>query len=102
MRRALHIIAAIIIVILVVGLYKAKSDASKARAHVHALERQIADTQADMRALRAEIARLESPEHIAELAAQHTALQPGRAGQALPERAIDTALPPPQMRRASP
>ena len=98
MKRALNIFMAALIVVLAVGLYKAKSDASKARAHVLELERQIADTQADMRALRADIARLESPEHIAELAAANTQLEPGRAGQALPERAMDSALPPPQQR----
>ncbi|HVZ99969.1 MAG TPA: hypothetical protein VG841_06610 [Caulobacterales bacterium] len=98
MRRALHIVMALIIVVLAVGLYKSKSDASKARAHVRQLEAQIADTQADMRALRAEIARLESPAHVAALTAARTELQPGRAAQAQPESAIDTALPAPQRR----
>ena len=101
MRRWLHVLGVIVIVVLVVGLYKAKTDASAARAHVRELENQIADTQADMRALRAEIARLESPEHVQELAAQHTELQPGRGGQTLPESAMDAKLPPPRTHGAS-
>ncbi|MES1200578.1 MAG: hypothetical protein ABUS57_03925 [Pseudomonadota bacterium] len=102
MRRWLHILAIVIIVVLVVGLYKAKTDASAARTHVQQLEREIADAQADMRALRAEIARLESPENVSALTAQRTNLQPGKGGQALPESAMDAKLPPPRQHGATP
>lgn len=92
-RRALHILAAIIIVVLAVGLYKAKSDAAKAQAHVRALEAEIDTAEADLRALRGEIARLESPARIARLAEQHLGRNPGSASAALPERAIAARLP---------
>ena len=75
--RALQIVAAILVVVLVVGLYKAKSDASKAEAHVRQLHSEIADTEAANRALNAEIAHLESPERVEQLAQEHLALRRG-------------------------
>lgn len=98
MRRALHALAVVIIVVLVVGLYKAKTDASKSAAHVRQLETQISDAQADLRALRAEIAHLESPERVEALAERHLDLELNRDARALPEDAIDTALPQPRER----
>lgn len=101
MRRALHIAALVIIALLTVGLYKAKTDAAQARAHVTQLEHDIADTQADMRALRAEIAHLETPEHVEQLAQQQLGLHPGGESAALPESAIETHLPTPQAPRVN-
>ncbi|MGE0594979.1 MAG: hypothetical protein AB7P07_01325 [Hyphomonadaceae bacterium] len=95
-RRSLHLIAALVIVALAIGLYKAKTDAARAEAHVRDLRSQIAETEADMRALRAEIAHLESPARVEDLAGRHLELDIGGAGQALPERAITRSLPPPQ------
>ena len=96
MRRALHIVAVVVIAVLVVGLYKAKTDAQQARARVALLEQNIADTQADMRALRAEIAHLESPARVEALAQSELHLQPGGSSAALPESAIDAHLPAPR------
>jgi cell division protein FtsL len=95
-RRTLHIIAAILIVVLAVGLYKAKTDAAKAQAHVRDLESQIEDAEAGMRALRAEIAHLESPERVEGLAERHLGLNVGAESGALPESAIDQRLPAPR------
>ena len=99
MRRVLHIVAVVIIAVLAVGLYKAKTDAVQARAHVAALERSIADAQADMRALRAEIAHLESPARVEALAQSQLHLRPGGESAALPQSAIETRLPAPQPQR---
>ncbi len=96
MRRWLNALAAVVIVLLAVGLYKAKTDAAKARGHVRELQTSIADTQADMRALRAEIAHLESPARVEDLAEQHLDLQTGSEARALPESAMDSALPAPR------
>lgn len=96
MRRALHIVAVIIIVALAIGLYKAKTDAAQARAHVAQLERDIADAQADMRELRAEIAHLESPARVEALAQSQLGMRPGGESAALPESAIDANLPAPR------
>jgi cell division protein FtsL len=95
MKRWLHAIAVVIIVVLAVGLYKAKTDASKAAAHVRELETQIGDAQSDLRALRAEIAHLESPARVEALADRHLELERGRQSTALPESAIEDALPAP-------
>jgi cell division protein FtsL len=92
LRRALHVLAVIIIIVLAVGLYRAKSDASKTEAHVRALQTEIAEREAGLRALRAEIAEQESPENIERLAEQHGAVV-GSESSALPESQIDDRLP---------
>ncbi|GAM98444.1 hypothetical protein U91I_02077 [alpha proteobacterium U9-1i] len=99
LRRTLHIIAAVLIVVLAIGLYKAKSDAARTEAHVRALEREASDTEADMRRLRAEIAGLETPERVEALAEEELGMRVGSEGRALPQAAIDDRLPAP---RASP
>ena len=101
MRRWLHIVAALIVALLAVGLYKAKTDAARTEARVRALEIEIADTEADMRALRARIAQAESPANIAALADAHLQIEAGAQGQALPSRAIDSRLPAPGRRAAA-
>ena len=93
---AARIGAGLLIVVLVIGLYKAKADASKTEAHVRALQTQIADREAQMRALRAEIAQLESPARIEALAERHLGVAPGDETAALPEASIDTRLPAPR------
>jgi len=95
-RRSLHILAAVVIVLLAVGLYKAKSDASKAQAHVRELQNQIGDTEADMRALRAEIAHLESPARVQDLAERELGVHVGSESVALPESQINERLPAPR------
>ena len=96
MRRWLHGIALVLIVVLAVGLYKAKTDAARTRTHVRELESQIAEAQSDMRALRAEIAHLESPARVEQLAQQQLGMRPGVESAALPESAIDQQLPAPR------
>lgn len=96
MKRALHIVMALLVVVLVVGLYKAKTDAAQTEAHVRQLQHQIADEESDQRAMKAEIAHLESPEHVQALTQDHLELAPGAQGQALPASAIDQRLPAPR------
>jgi cell division protein FtsL len=93
MRRTLQVLAGVLIVALVIGLYKEKTDAAAARAHVRALQTEIAAAQADMRALRAEIAHLESPGRVEALAERHLDLKSGAEAETLPETAIDRSLP---------
>jgi cell division protein FtsL len=95
-RRALHIVAAVLIVLLAVGLYKAKTDAAKAETRVRELQTQIEETEADLRALRAEIAHLESPARVEDLAQRHLGLAPGAERAPLPAAEIDRRLPPAQ------
>jgi cell division protein FtsL len=93
-KRAFQIAAAVLILVLVVGLYRAKTEAGSARARVHALQTEITETQADIRELRAETAALETPARIEALAERRN-MQIGAQARALPERAIDEALPAP-------
>jgi cell division protein FtsL len=95
LKRALFIGAGVLIAVLVIGVYKAKTDAQKTEARVHELQAQVEETEADLRALRAEIAHLESPERIEQLAEQHLGVTPGGESAALPEEALNT-LPPPR------
>jgi cell division protein FtsL len=93
LTRLLQILAAVLIVVLVIGLYKAKTDASKTRAHVRELQTQVESSEADLRELRAEIAHLESPARVEELAKQHLHMTPGDQNPALPEGQMDQRLP---------
>lgn len=94
--RAVQIGAGLLIAVLVIGLYKAKTDAAKTEAHVRALQTEITESEAELRALRAEIAHLESPARIEALAERHLGVTPGIETPALPEAAIDARLPAPR------
>lgn len=96
MRRLWHIIGIALVVALVVGLYKAKSDAARTQNHVRELESEVGVEGARVRALRAEVARLESPENIERLARERLGAQPGAESNTFPERALADRLPPPR------
>lgn len=96
--RAAQIGAGLLIALLIIGLYKAKTDAAKTEAHVRALELQISETEARLRALRAEIAGQETPERIEALARRHLGPHALEETPALPEAAIDQRLPAPKAR----
>ncbi len=94
-RLAFNVVAGLLVAALAVGLYKSKTDAARTEAHVRELQAKIADTQADLRALRADIAHAESPANIEALAEQRLGLVVGEQGAALPETAIEQRLPAP-------
>mgnify|MGYP002624209730 FL=1 len=96
LRRGFYAVAVVIIAALAVGLYKAKTDAARTETHVRQLQRQIEDSEADLRALRAEIANLESPARIESLAESHLGVAPGSESVALPESQIGQRLPAPR------
>jgi cell division protein FtsL len=99
LRRGLYAVAGLIIVALAIGLYKAKTDAARTEANVRDLQQQIEQSQADLRALRAEIAELESPARIEALAEDRLGVVVGSEGAAMPESALSERLPPPQRPR---
>jgi cell division protein FtsL len=98
--RALQIAAAVVVVALAIGLYRAKSDAAKTEAHVRELQEEIADREAAMRELRAEIAERESPANVEAMAEQRLGAVVGSESAALPEQAIDDRLPAPRAQKA--
>ncbi len=96
LRRILQIAAALLVVALAIGLYKAKTDAARTEARVRALQHQISEGESDLRVLRAEIAELERPERIETLAEDRLGAVVGSESAALPESAIGQRLPAPQ------
>lgn len=84
-------------VVLIAGLYFVKTRAAQARSHVRSLEHTVAQEEASVRMLRAEIAHLENPERLRSLADKHLNLQPvdaertltlEQAAQALPKKSV--------------
>lgn len=97
--RGLQIAAAVLIVALAIGLYRAKSDAARTQAHVRELQQEIEEREAALRELRAEIAERESPANVERLAEDRLGASPGSAGAPLPETEIARRLPAPQAPR---
>ncbi|HYD86578.1 MAG TPA: hypothetical protein VEA80_03820 [Vitreimonas sp.] len=97
--RMLQIIAAVVIVVLAVGLYRAKSDAARTQAHVRELQNEIEAREAALRELRAEIAERESPANVEQLAQDRLGVAPGSANATLPEGEIARRLPAPERAR---
>lgn len=95
LRRALLGLPVIVIILLAVGLYRAKLDAARTEAEVRTLQGRIADTEDELRALRAEIAHLESPQRVEALAREHLGADVGSQAAALPESEMDRRLPAP-------
>lgn len=100
LKRWFQIAAAVLVVVLAIGLYRAKSDAAKTEADVHRLNAEITEREARLRELRAEIAEGESPARIEDLNNRELGLVVGSEGQALPEREIANRLPAPQQQKA--
>jgi len=97
--RLFQIVGAILVIVLAIGLYRAKSDAAKTEAHVRELRQEIADREAAMRELRAEIAERESPANVEALAEERLGVVVGSESAALPEAAIAERLPAPQAQK---
>lgn len=96
LKRWFQIAAALLVVVLAVGLYRAKSDAARTETEVHRLNSEIAEREARLRELRAEIAEGESPARIESLNEQRLGLVVGGESAALPEAEIARRLPAPQ------
>ncbi|MEP3892371.1 MAG: hypothetical protein ABJN69_18060 [Hellea sp.] len=75
-RRMTGFLLFLIGVALTVGLYYVKTRAQTARKHAVKIERQIAQEEASLRVLRAEIAYLENPDRLKSLSEAYLGLQP--------------------------
>jgi cell division protein FtsL len=100
MSKTFNIIAAALIVLLAVGLYKAKTEADIARARVSTLEAQVEQARAQVKSLSAESAYLENPDRIEKLANRQLGLKQAALGQHRPLSDLDAALPPPSPAKA--
>jgi hypothetical protein len=96
LKRWLQIAAGVVIVVLAVGLYRAKSDAARTEAEVRRLNGEIAEREARVRELRADIAEQESPARIERLNEQRLGYAVGSESASLPEADIARRLPAPQ------
>jgi cell division protein FtsL len=102
MGKTFNIIAACLIVILAVGLYKAKSEADRMRAEVAKLEAEVATARSEVKTMAAEAAYLESPKRVESLARSELGLTPAKPGQVRPISEIDKALPPAKPPKGAP
>jgi hypothetical protein len=96
LKRWLQIGAGVLIVVLAIGLYRAKSDAARTEAEVRRLNGEIAEREARVRELRADIAEQESPARIEQLNQDRLGHVVGSESAALPENQIANRLPAPQ------
>jgi len=96
LKRWFQIAAGALIVVLAVGLYRAKSDAARTETNVHRLDNEIAEREARVRELRAKIAEQESPARIEQLNEERLGYAVGSESAALPEAEIARRLPAPQ------
>lgn len=84
MSRLFNIGAAVLALMLAVGLYRTKTEADTARARVRQLESEVAAAQAELKILSAEVAVLENPERVEKLAKQKLGLSPAAPTQVKP------------------
>ena len=77
------VVAMVLFVGLLVGLYSVKAKTLSAKARVHALEQTLVHEKQIMQMLAAEIAHLESPERLSILAGEQLGLQPTPAARTL-------------------
>ncbi|WP_165189322.1 cell division protein FtsL [Caulobacter soli] len=68
--RVVELVCLIILLVLVLGVYMAKTFAGRERAQIASVEQQIVDEKVRVRLLKAEVAYLEQPRRIEQLAQQ--------------------------------
>jgi cell division protein FtsL len=74
--RLVDLVAAGLLVVLVLGVYLAKTMAGRERAQIARAERQIAEEKARIRLLQAEVAHLEEPDRLERLSTSYLGLAP--------------------------
>lgn len=77
--RIVNVSAAIVLAVLMVGVYLAKTRAAKDSAAITRIEHQMGAERNSIRMLKAEAARLENPERIEQLAVRYLAMAPSQA-----------------------
>jgi cell division protein FtsL len=100
--KTFNVGAILLIVLLAVGLYKAKSEADATRAHVAALEAEVAAARAEIKTMSAEAAYLENPDRVEQLARKELGLKPASLGQHKTLSELDSVLPPPRAPKKPP
>lgn len=79
--RVVNVFAAVVLAVLMVGVYLAKTRAARDSAAITRIERQMVGEKNRIRMLQAEAARLEKPERIGRLASEYLAMAPATAAR---------------------
>ncbi|MDO8902460.1 MAG: cell division protein [Phenylobacterium sp.] len=92
--RLVDLIALGLLVLLIMSVYLAKTIASRERAEIASVERQIAAERAQIRLLQAEVAHLEQPSRIERLSTTYLQMGPVAVAQeTTPETLASLAAP---------
>lgn len=83
-------VAAVLILVMAVGVLKAKTDAAATRRNIAELEREVAVKRDEARGLAAEVQYLENPKRIEALARRELGMAPAGREQ---KKQIDTLAP---------
>ena len=103
--RLVDLVGVGLLVMLILGVYLAKTIAGRERAEIARVERQIKAEKARIRLLQAEVAHLEQPGRIERLSVTYLGMEPVRENrEATVEQLIDVsrAGPPPKWKPPSP
>jgi hypothetical protein len=93
--RVINFAAVILLVILMFGLYWAKTRASVDGAAIARIEHQIDGEKRDIRGLEARVAGLEQPDHIGPLSENYLHLAPAKTAQEItPDRLAEVVAHP--------
>ena len=94
MSRSAFAFGVIVIVLLIVGLYRAKYGASEAREEIARIEAEIADAARRKALLEADLSHMIRREWIEEYARRELGMGPPRADQFVTPEALDARLGP--------
>jgi hypothetical protein len=93
--RVINFAAVILLIILMFGLYWAKTRASVDGAAISRIEHQIGSQKRDIRVLEARVAGLEQPDHIGPLSENYLHLAPAKTTQEItPDRLAEVIARP--------
>jgi hypothetical protein len=94
--RTLDVALAVFLVVLILGVYLAKTLAGGERGRIATAEREIAEERQRIVLLEAEVAHLERPERLAALARAYAGLGPVAASREITPQGLADALQSPQ------
>lgn len=92
MMRFTTFLLCLILAAAAAGRYKAEIAVREAKSEARALERQKAQELSSIQVLRAEVAYLERPERLAEIAEGHTGLEPLSGAQLMTAEDLELAF----------
>ncbi|MFT4935643.1 MAG: cell division protein FtsL [Pseudoalteromonas distincta] len=100
--RLVDVIALGLLVLLIMSVYLAKTIASRERAEIASVERQIASERAQIRLLEAEVAHLEQPSRIEHLSSTYLEMGPVDVTRETTADSLAALAPPKPAQAAAP